>query len=324
MKLIRPISITSSIYTSDNIDETYYVDDAGVDQSPLSAYNAGSTYAAGDLVYYTSGGIRKVYESQLAGNIGQTPDSQPSGSPLQTWWLEVSYANDWMPFDQRIAQQCTNPTSIQITLQPGEICNAVACFNLNATNLNITVTDLSSPSDGEIYNSDYDLVDNDAVVDWWAYFYEPITRRPEIAVFDLPNYANTQIVITISVPSASPQNDAKVGEVVVGRQADIGWAVMGSSVSFIDYSRKARDDFGNAVITERDYADRVDFDIRLYTVKVGSVKRMIAGYRATPAVYYGEDISGYATLIYGYPVDFEEVISTNTISDCTLRIEGLT
>jgi len=320
MKLLRPIAITSSVYISDNIDQTHYVDDAGVEHT-LGTYNAGTSYSIGNLVLYTIGGIRKVYESLKNSNLGNTPGSLVT-SPVA--WLEVSYANDWMPFDSRIAQQCVNPGSIQVVLQPGEICSGVAVFNADASNLNITVTDLSSPSDGVVFNTDYDLVDNDGIGNWYDYFFEPIVRRPEIAVFDLPNYANTQITITLSVPVTSPLSDCKVGEIVIGRQKTLGWAVMGTSVSFIDYSRKARDDFGNAVITERDYADRVDFDLRVYTTQVGNIKRTIAGYRATPAVYYGEDISGYATLIYGYPVDFEEVISTNVIADCNLRIEGLT
>lgn len=52
-----------------------------------STYVAGTTYARGDKVMYTSGSIDTVYISLVASNVGNTPDSSP------TYWMEMGVAS---------------------------------------------------------------------------------------------------------------------------------------------------------------------------------------------------------------------------------------
>ena len=83
MKLIRPETITDSIFQSSTVAET---DEA--------EWASGTTYADGDLVMVTStaGGAatatHKIYESQAGSNTGNDPTIDDG-----TYWTEVSSTN---------------------------------------------------------------------------------------------------------------------------------------------------------------------------------------------------------------------------------------
>lgn len=71
MKIIRPITVDAASLTSN------------VPEEPPSAYNAGTTYAAGVQVSVTSGLVSTVYVSLAGSNTGNTPASSP------TWWARI-------------------------------------------------------------------------------------------------------------------------------------------------------------------------------------------------------------------------------------------
>lgn len=74
MRVIPPLEITAALLTSSTLVET----------TP-AAYNAGTAYAVGDLVYRgTVGQALTVYRSLQNANTGNTPESEP------TWWEEVN------------------------------------------------------------------------------------------------------------------------------------------------------------------------------------------------------------------------------------------
>lgn len=74
MRVIPPLEITAAMLTSSTLVET----------TP-AAYNAGTAYALGDLVYVgTVGQALTVYRSLQNANTGNTPASSPA------WWEEVN------------------------------------------------------------------------------------------------------------------------------------------------------------------------------------------------------------------------------------------
>lgn len=116
---------------------------------------------------------------------------------------------------------------------------------------------------------------------------------------------------------------AAVGELVIGRQVELGVALYGTGVGIIDYSRKSTDEFGVITVVKRDYSKRCEFDVAVDTELVGYVQRTFAGIRARPVVWIGDE-SQEATLVYGYYRDFSISISTPSFSDATITVEGLT
>lgn len=299
MKIIRPITVTDAVLDSSNVAENDFAE-----------WAVGTTYADGDKVIVLS--THRIYESLVGSNTGNDPTTDDG-----TNWLDISATNRWKAFDQTITDQTTNTTSITYTFDPQSLTNAIAFFNVDGTEIEVTVTD---PTEGVVYDNTVSLVDNGAVDNWYGYFFEPIVRRSEIVLLDLPNYASATIDVSIN---ANTGDDAKVGQIVFGSQKTLGLTTYGTSLGIQDYSTKDTDAFGNVVITERRFAQLVDYDVKMATSTVRDVQKTLASYRATPIVYTGTDDGTYGDLVYGYYRSFGINISTPSFSDATIEVEGL-
>jgi hypothetical protein len=297
MKIIRPVTIDDAVFQSSDVPENDY-----------AAWAGGTTYAATDRVIVTTG-YHKIYESQQAANTGNDPTTDDG-----TWWLEVSSTNRWKMFNAIVQEQTVQATQIDATLRSPTVVNSVALINVEATTIEITVTDLV---EGVVYDEIYNMTSYSGIQDWYSYFFEPIVRETQLAVNDLPPYANADINIVINA-----NVDAKCGAVVVGQFADLGLSQHGASLSIIDYSVKDTDDEGRVTITEGAYADKMDVDVVLDTSQIGQVKKTLTSLRTTPAVWIAQD-GNSDLLIYGYYREFDIILSNPTTSRCSLEIEGL-
>jgi len=299
MKLIRPITVTDAVLQSSNVAE---------DDHP--EWDSATTYNVGDRVIVIS--THRIYESLLDGNVDNDPTTDDG-----TNWLNIGATNRFRAFDQTITDQVTNTTSITYSFDPQSLVNAIACFNLDAVEAQVVLTD---PEEGVVYDETVSLLDNGAVSDLYTYFFEPIVRKPDFVLFDLPNYLSVAIDINISVEAGET---AKVGQIVFGNQSILGITTYGTSVSIQDYSTKDTDDFGNVTLTKRRFAQLVDYDVKVQTSAVRNVQKVLAGFRTTPIVYSGTDGGIYGDLVYGYYRNFGINISSPSFSDATIEVEGL-
>jgi len=297
MKIIRPVTIDDSVFQSSDVPENDY-----------AAWAGGTTYADGDRVIVTTG-YHNIYESQQAANTGNDPTTDDG-----TWWTLVSSTNRWKMFNAIVQEQTVQATQIDTTLQSPSVVNAIALLNVEATTIEITVTD---SVEGVVYDETFNMTSYSGIQDWYAYFFEPIVRESQLAVTDLPPYANADINIVINANA-----DAKCGAVVIGQFADLGLAQHGASVSIVDYSVKSTDAEGRVTITEGAYADKMDVDVVLDTSQMGQVKKTLTSLRTTPSVWIAED-GNSDLVIYGYYREFDIILSNPTTSRCSLEIEGL-
>jgi hypothetical protein len=298
MMLIKPLAITDAVLTASNIAETDY-----------AAWNSGTTYALGGYCIKN----HRIWRSVQASNTNHDPATDDG-----TWWINERATNRWRMFDGRIADPATNATTISVTLTPGEIVDAIALFGLDAAELEVTVTD---PLEGEVYNQVSSLVDDSLVADWYGYFFEPVVRKTEASLLDLPPYIGADIDVLLTVPSGN----ASVGEVVIGKRRTVGDTLIGVGLGIESYSHKEQDDFGNWYIVPRAYSDTVDFPLSLGNGQISAVRRLLASYIDTPVAAVGKTLDDpWGTLVYGYITDFSIVIPSNVISDCNVKLEGLT
>lgn len=297
MKIIRPTTITDAMLTSSTVAETDH-----------AAYNSATTYALGDMVIVTTGD-HSIYESLQAGNTGNAPATSTE------WWLKVSATNRWKAFDAKVADQVSNTTSINYVLTPGAI-DALALLNMDATGVQIVVTD---PTDGVVFDQTYDLTSTENVIDGYTYCFEPIIRRTDLAVFDIPPYSTASVSITVTYTGGT----AKLGELIVGRASRIGYTEYSPSIGIVDYSRKDVDTFGNYIVVQRAFSKRVSCNLFLDNAYVDEVVRHLSLYRATPLVWVAADDFS-SLIVYGYYRSFDVVIPYPTQSSCSLEIEGLT
>ena len=297
MKIIRPVTIDDAVFQSSDVPENDY-----------AAWAVGTTYAAGDRVIVTTG-YHKIYESKLGGNVGNDPTTDDG-----TNWLEISSTNRWKMFNAIVQEQTVQATQINTVLQSASVVNSLALINIVGTTVVITMTDAV---EGVVYNETFNLTSYSGIQDWYAYFFEPIVRKNQLALTNLPPYANASISVTVNAGA-----DAKVGALVIGQFADLGLSQHGASISIIDYSTKTTDAQGRITITDGPYADKMDVDVILDTSTIGQANTTLSSLRTTPAVWVAED-NNDDLVIYGYYREFDIILSNPTISRLSLEIEGL-
>ena len=292
MQIIRPYTITESVVTSDvAITETLWT--AG-------------TYTAGDQRYY---GII-LYEA-----ISTTTDRPDIGAALATpTWLNIGNINKFKMFDGKTDSPTTDTTEMVVSVELAGIVNAVACLNLLGQTIKVDVID---SVDGNVYSETKTLIEDLVVTNWYQYFFEPYSLKPDIVFLDLPAYPAAEVKLTLTGSGA-----IEFGEAVLGQLVNIGTSVFGTSVGINDYSRKDTDDFGNFIITERRYSKKADFDVVIEPIDVTKAQLTLASLRATPAVYVGTE-EYQSTIIYGFYSGFNIILSNYAIAEATITIEGL-
>jgi len=347
VKLIRPITIDGASLSSSNVVET-----TPAAYNAGTTYALGDQVSVFSGINST---VATVYESLQAGNVGHTPSSSPSwwqpiGTAYLAWnsgtaylvgaivsdntnhllyesvqngtnhvvtdtayWVEIGPTNKWAMFDQKVGTLTTRPLEVSVDIDVTGRADTVALFNIDASAVNITVMDGVT----EEYNEDYSLISDEGIIDWFEYYFEPVVRKTDLAVTDLPNVDNPTIVI-----SATDGDDVSVGNCVVGLSREIGDTQYGASVGSTDYSRKTRDDFGNWYIVERGFNKNGRFQVMMEKANVDFVHSLLSLYRATPIVLLATD-EYTSTYIYGLLKDWRIEISYPLNSVMSIEVEGL-
>lgn len=295
MIIVNPVTISPAMITSSS---------AAI--STRAAWNSGTAYVTGNEVYYN-------YKDWLA--IASSTNVAPGTD--DTKWLEIGASNRYAMFDGVINNVTTAVSPLDVIVDPGAVVNAVSLFQVTATTVQVQVID---PIDGIVYDRTENMQDTSFIIDWYSYFFEPITAKTDISFIDLPAYGSANVRI---VADAGTGNNAIIGEAVIGRQRELGVTNFNTAVSIQDYSRKERDQFGNINVVERQFAKLADYDVTVETGLVYVVQRTLADIRAIPTVFIG-DTNKPETIVYGFYRNFNIVISTPSISECSIEVEGLT
>lgn len=294
MKMITPTKITDAMLTSSTVPETDH-----------AAWVAGTTYALGAYCLLTS--THRIYKSLQAGNTGHSPDESAS-----TWWLDVGPTNRWACFDNIVSTQTSGGTSMTVVLAPGAI-NALALINIAATELIVTMTSGATT----VYSQTIGLIAPLKMADWYGYFFEPISRKSDVVLLDLPTYANCVITITLTDPS-----EVLVGNLIVGISATLGLTHAGPKIGITDYSRKETDEFGSTILTQRSYSKYMSVSMMLDSSAVDGVAAALSAVRATPIVWIASEKHS-SLVVFGWAGDFEIDLATRYYSHCSLQIKGL-
>lgn len=298
MKLVKPTAITDSNLTSTSVAETDY-----------SAWSSATSYVVGDKVIVIA--THKIYEALTNNTNKYPPDTLEGATPD---WLEIGATNAWKMFDQSYQSQTTNADKITVVGEFGRI-NSLGLLNCDAAAINIKLTVDSV----DVYNNDLDVVLG-TVNNWYEYFFNPIERKVDFVVTDLPVCEEGVLTITISNGTSGV---AKCGLCVPGFFVNIGESLWGASMGIIDYSRKEVNTFGNYSIIERNYSSTLSDSILVENGRAGYIKKLLADYRATPVLWVAnEDYEGL--FAYGFFRDFSIVMESPAGAQCSIEIEGLT
>lgn len=251
-----------------------------------------------------------VYESLIASNLGNPPALNP------TKWGRADSTNRWRMFDSGVSSQTSKVTQIEVEIIAPSIVDAVALLNINAASVRVRQTD---PSDGVVYDKTISGVAALGASDFYAYCFDPVVRRTEMLFTDLKPYANSTLKITLT----DTGNTVLCGACVPGKVLDIGGTSFGMTMGIDDYSIKQQDQWGNYTVQERAFRRWVGGDVWVDNDKVDGLINVLAGYRATPVVYIGDESFG-ASAAMGFYERFSILVRHPTQSLLAIEIKGLT
>jgi hypothetical protein len=317
MYLIDPIAIGDTEFVGSNVRENDY-----------PVWDAATNYFIGNRVILLS--AHKIYQAvamsgphEPAAGVPAPPppdnlfnaDTNPGGR-----WLEVGATRPWKVFDGRISDyvQLAQSSFLSWTIRPGQRADSIALFGLRASHVRVQIFDRDLRV---IYDREEATIDLGNVTDGWDFFHNRIAYHTEWVFRGLPYEHGGQITITIR-----HDNDAaRIGEIVLGNEVELGILGSDAQVSFEDYSRKERDEFGNPIIVRRAYADRAVYNVRVAPHRVRYLLRKLGQLRATPAVYHGgQALTPMGLTVFGFFRDVPVTVSTSTHATLSIEIEGLT
>lgn len=275
-------------------------------------WDAGVAYAEFDKVI--KGHVR--YEA-LQASTGE----DPAEDDQKLYWLPLGATNRWRAFDKFISDPVIGVAGEAIQYQLGligEPVSVVSCLGLDATEVTLKGT---LPDNRVIYDKTISLRDNSMIIDAWTYCFEPIRARSEAVFNEIPPYALANYELTISAGADTP----KVGQIVLGREYDIGRAKFGTSFGIEDYSSVQRDDYGSLSIVERPFAKIVDYRCILPADHGRRVAIVLEENRARPVlVFAGDDSDIIGVTAYGKLGDWRINTVDSIDSELKMKVEGLT
>ncbi|MGZ8339149.1 MAG: hypothetical protein ACXW2U_05490 [Telluria sp.] len=266
-------------------------------------YSGGTTYALGDKVSSIGAEVHELYESLVAGNVG---------NPLTdaTKWLSLGRTNRHKMFDKVVNSQTSAPEQIVVTVAPGEFANTLTLLNVDGAS--VTVEQSVSG-----YSLTKSLVRHD-VLNWYDFYYEEPVRTGDVVFDSIPPYLTGNLTVTVSNPGST----AAIGGFFVGKSRTIGstqWELDGGVLS---YSSTNTDNFGNITMLKRPNAKRLNFPVRIPTGFESEAFRLLSLYTDVEMVFIGwADCA--MTLAYGYLGQWSVPVS-NSGKNAQIEVRGLT
>ncbi len=313
MKVIRPVKITGSMIQSYS----------GVtDDTAIPSYNPASTYSAGvqRKIVDDVNDIHMVYESLQDNNLGHYPPDNLEGDT--PWWAEVGPLNPWRLFSPSPTTMTSytayvqGPAQISYTLAPGELIDTLALINVRRC-LRVEVS-FETAEEGLLFSTEIDMLQTSGIIDWYTYLTRDVALKRDL-VIPLPPAIG---VLTVTLHGDVNDHAMAIGCLVVGKAVTLGGSRTGMSLGITDYSTKGVDAWNNTNLDEGPYSPKLEVDVRVKKQMVDFIHQFMALYRATPLVWVGSDLYN-ASIVYGYFVDFAELVARGQVSDCTLSIEGM-
>lgn len=310
----------------------------GKEEDPWSS---GTTYGIGANVKFGTA----IYESLQAGNLNKTPGSTAAA----LWWLKrkpttLASLHDGSlqnRFEGRLTSPGLGAPHLKLVLNVSELNFDTICL-LDTQGHGVCTferTERVYDSSNTLHSTTViytEVLDFDPGFSNFA-FKNYILKVPDdflgsMTSFPLGDYNTIRSTVTIdlyglTMDSLGPiPKELIVGEIVVGREVDLGLTSYGFSAGITDYSVKNTDTYGNTTLNKRAFARRFSSKTEVDNGIIDNVHSKLNTLRATPCVWVASDDTRFNLLgtVYGFYKDFSTSIAYPTYSLCDLQIEGLT
>jgi hypothetical protein len=304
MRAFLPYPITDSKLISSTIAEP---------DASEPAYSAEVTYAEFDQVSVIDTDLHLVYESLVAGNIGNPVTDE-------TKWILKGNTNRWRMFDYNQGNPSVSTSPMTVVLRPGKRIDAIMFDGLKASLLDLTV---KNGIDGAtIFTLDGYLRSRN-VNSFYEYFFAPFTYTKAVANFHIPPVADPVIYLTLSDPSGF----VELGRLAIGSSIDIGSIQWNPIVDSDNYSKIEWDDFGKATLTPVPSIPTNDLKILVKKNRLNAVRQFRDLANAKAIAWSGMDDIEHpyqeALILFGVYRNFQIDISNQAEAEINLSLKGI-
>ena len=303
MKVIKPTTITDSMFVSSTIPETDY-----------TAWNAATSYTLGQRVMRAVTGVHRNFENLIAGVDATLPELATTGATPR--WLDLGATNRWAMFDNKVGTLSSTTLNLTQVLTPGSI-SGIAALGLTGRTLQIKMKDVTGGT--VVYDRTIDL-DGTIITSFYEWFYEDFQQLTDVTLTDLPQqFFNPEV--TFKIVSSDV---VACGTYSLGKVYTLGLSQYGASVGIISYSVKTTDIFGNTTVVKRQNSKRNNLKLMTDKALFNRTYQLLSELDSVPCVYIGAEALGYEPMIvYGFWKDFSIDVSYPTMNLTNIEIEGL-
>jgi hypothetical protein len=269
-----------------------------------TAYSAGTTYAAGDIVSNIGADVHKLYRSNGAANLGNALTNT-------TYWTDYGTTNARAMFDTTYGSQTSNADTIVIVLTPNQIINSLFFGNCDLASIRVQ----QSVSGYDVTTSlNAHLVNN-----WYDWYYIALTRISDLAsIGNLPPYPASTLTITLS----NIGGIAKCGLLAMGVARIIGLTQWEALAGMISYNGTTTDAFGNTAFLARSKVKKLNLDVRITPGGEDIAAALLMAYSDAPLVVVASTDYQIAS-IYCYLYSWNVPLS-NKGKNAAIELRGLT
>ncbi|MBY0474221.1 MAG: hypothetical protein K2Q13_04055 [Nitrosomonas sp.] len=304
MRAFIPITIIDSMLISSTVAEP---------DASEPAYDVATTYAELDQVSVVTTDSHLVYESLVAGNVGNPVTDE-------TKWILKGNTNRFRMFDYNQGMPSIGTSPMTVVLRPGRRIDSLMLDGLKASLLDITVR---NGIDGDAaYTLDGYLLSR-AVTTWYEYFFAPFIYTKTVATFQIPPVADPVIYLTLSDPSGL----VELGRYATGQSIHIGDIEWNPIVDSDNYSEITWDEFGKATLTPVPSIPTNEHKILTKKSRLNAVRQFRDTANAKAVVWSGLDdmTSPYqeSLVLFGVYRNFQIDISNQAEAVINLSLKGI-
>lgn len=317
------------------IDKSAILKASNVDSEPsTSLWSASAEYAVGNKVYFldidgSCKGCWVQYEALQAmttalGTKGKRPIDEPE------YWVSLGAIDRYKTFDQYNGTKSfkSTGTNLTMTIQCSRI-TAIAFINVQAKAIKLKAYDRNSTlifdkSGDDPAAANYKISLTQPCYDWFQYFFNDFEYVRTIAI-PINLYALNLITLELTF-EAYTGLECYVGNIILGRNYDIGNLQYGVSTGIIDYSKITfNETFGAHYFKQGNYRNTMNANLIIPNDKINIVRNILTQLRARPTVWQGNqhDTNYDDLIIFGIAGRFTLVHEGYNHSECNLEIEGL-
>lgn len=257
-------------------------------------WNSGTTYALGAVVQHAG----MVYESLIAGNVGNTPNVVPASPPYP--WLEIGPVNQLAMFDRTYDIRSVGGNGYQMfAFRAPALVDGVALVNCQAEAVEVAVFNMATRS----------LSLAKRAVVGGSVFIHGLTPGDLVSVLVTHSTKNVEI-----------------GEFGCGPMHYLGECEYGLSGGIKDYSTRTTDaQRGFSKFVQGPFEKSLAASLVLKPEAFNGVAEFLFSMRGRPAFWSATDDQRYAAMavVYAAFEDFGLEIPYPTQSRCFLKLQGL-